>query len=463
MNRISPILILLLALLGALPNVLAAEAGRTALVGGTLISGLGNTPLQDSVILVDGERITAVGTIATLPVPDGYTVVSTEGMSVLPGLWDMHVHLDINGHADYEHWHPTYRDRFAAEVMPASALQLLLAGVTTARDLGGPLEASLAVRDQVNSGALPGPRLFVSGPFLQHEPYPGTEDYRWGIAGAQDARAKVDRLADAGVDVIKLIDQDQMTLEEARALVDQAHRRGLKVVAHAHRPAEIRRGLEIGVDNFEHTGLSAAPEYPQSVMEPLKERTAASMIVGGPLFWTPTVEGLWNYEYTRDNPEALDNTCWHRGLAPDTIADIAASIAHPEQLLYFQLTPKRRVTLQRKFQQLRESGAVLLVGTDSGIPLKFHCQSTWHELDVWVNVMGVPPMETIQAATYWPAKFMDVDTEWGTIAAGRFADVIAVKGDVLRYIALLQNVDLVMKGGVLYVQDGKPVEENLAQ
>lgn len=440
---------------------LAEEPGRTALVGGTLITGLGETPVQDSVVLVDGERIAAVGTVGTLPVPPGYRVVSTEGKSVLPGLWDMHVHLDINGHADYDHWHPAYRDRFAGEIMPASALQLLLAGVTTARDLGGPLEASLSVRDRVNSGALPGPRLFVSGPFLQHEPYPGTEDYRWGVSGPKDAREKVDRLADAGVDVIKLIDQDQMTLEEARALVDQAHRRGLKVVAHAHRPEEIRRGLEIGVDNFEHTGLAAAPEYPQSVMTALHERTAASMIVAGPLYWTPTIEGLWNYEYTRDHPEALDNTCWHRGLQPDTISDIAASIAHPERLLYFQLTPKRKLTLQRKFQQLRTSGAVLLVGTDSGIPLKFHCQSTWHELDVWVNVMDVPPLEAIQAATYWPAKFMGVDEEWGTIVPGRLADIIAVSGDVLRYIALLQNVDLVMKGGVVYVQDGRPVEENI--
>ncbi|MEJ8566682.1 amidohydrolase family protein [Elongatibacter sediminis] len=452
----------LLLVLCLLPlATMAAEPERKALVGGTLISGLGEPPLRNSVILVSGERIERIGTVDSLPVPDGYTVISTEGMSVLPGLWDMHVHLDINGHAEYSHWHPTYRERFADEIMPASAVQLLLAGVTTARDLGGPLEASLEVRDRVNSGELPGPRLFVSGPFLQHEPYPGTEDYRWGISSPRDAREKVDRLADAGVDVIKMVDQDEMTFEEAEALVDQAHKRGLKVVGHAHRPEEIRLGLQIGVDNFEHTGLATAPEYPKSVMTPLRERTATGRVRGGPLYWTPTVEGLWNYEYTRDNPEALDNTCWQRGLQPDTIADIEASIQNPEQLLYFQLSPKRKPTLQRKFKQLREAGVVLLVGTDSGIPLKFHCQSTWHELDVWVNVMDVPPMEAIQSATYWPSKFMGVEEEWGTLAEGRFADIIAVRGDVLRYIALLQRVDFVMKGGTVYKQDGQPVEENL--
>lgn len=456
-----PALLCLLAIM--LFSAPALAQGKKALVGGTLINGLGGTPILDSVILIDGEIIEQVGTVASLPVPEGYEVISTEGMSVMPGLWDMHVHLDINGHSDYGHWHPAYTDRFEDEIMPASAVQLLLAGVTTARDLGGPLEASISVRDKVNSGQLPGPRLFVSGPFLQHKPYPGTEAYRWGIDSPRDAREKVNRLADAGVDVIKMVDQDEMTFEEAEALVDQAHKRGLKVVGHSHRPEEIRRGLEIGVDNFEHTGLATSPEYPESVMIPLRERTATGRVRGGPLYWTPTVEGLWNYEYTRDNPEDLDNTCWHRGLQPDTIADIEASIQEPGELLYFQLTPKRKPTLYRKFNQLRDAGVVLLVGTDSGIPLKFHCQSTWNELDVWVNVMGVPAMETLQAATYWPSKFMGVEEQWGTVIAGRYADIIAVKGDVLRYINLLQNVDFVMKGGTVYKQDGQAIEDALVR
>ena len=93
------------------------------------------------------------------------------------------------------------------------------------------------------AGKIPGPTLYVSGPFIQHEPYPGTEAFRWGVKGADDARAKVKRLADAGVDVIKLIDQDQMTMDEVRAVVDEAHARRLPVVAHSHRPEEIRRGL----------------------------------------------------------------------------------------------------------------------------------------------------------------------------------------------------------------------------
>ncbi len=272
----------------------------------------------------------------------------------------------------------------------------------------------------------------------------------------RDARAKVKKLADAGVDVIKLIDQDEMTFEEAAAVVDEAHKHGLPVVAHSHRPDEIRRGLEIGVDNFEHTGLAAAPGYPDDVMELLYERTATGRVRGGPLYWTPTVEGLWQYDEVIANPEHLDNTCWHRGLKEDTIADIRESITSPKELLYFDLTPKRKPTLKNKITQLREAGVVLLIGTDSGIPMKFHCQSTWNELDVWVNVMGIPPMEAIRGATYWPAKMMKVGDKWGTVTPGKYADIIAVRGDVLKHINLLQRVDFVMKGGVVYKKDGVP-------
>lgn len=452
------IVTLAIAALFTLPTALAE---KHALVGGTMLDGLGGAPVYNSVILIEDDKIIDVGTQDSLPVPDDYTLISTEAMTVMPGLWEMHAHLMLNGHADYDHWHPTYIDRFESEIMPASAVQLLLAGITTARDLGAPLEASIAVRDAIANGDIPGPRLFVSGPFLQKAPYPNTEAYRWGIDSPQDARAKVRILADAGVDVIKMVDQDEIGKASAAALVDEAHKLGLPVVGHGHRIGEILLGLEIGVDNFEHTGLSSAPEYPESVIDALRVRTAEGRVRGGPLYWTPTVEGLWNYDETRDNPEDLDTDCWHRGLEPDTIADIEASIQHPERLDYFQLTPKRKPTLKRKFNQIRQSGAVMLIGTDSGIPLKFHCQSTWNEIDIWTRVMEVPFVETLQAATYWPSKMMGVENEWGTLQPGRFADIIAIQGDVAKYPALTQRVDFVMKGGVVYKRDGQPVEENL--
>ena len=418
---------------------------KKALVGGTLIDGFGGQPIHNSVIIIEDDKITKVGHQGNTEIPPDAEVVSTEGMSVLPGLWDMHVHLMITGHSDYAHWDTAYINQFRDVIMPASALQLLKAGVTSARDLGAPLEASISVRDRINNGEIPGPTMYMSGPFIQHKPYPGTEEFRWGVSGAADAKAKVKRLADAGVDCIKLIDQDQMTMEEVSAVVEEAHRHGLTVVGHSHRPEEIRRGLKAGVDNFEHTGLSSAPGYPDDVMEMIKERTAQMNL--GPLYWTPTVEGLYNYEYVRDNPEKLDSDCWHEGLPQHIIDDIEESIQYPGRLPYFQLTPSRKPTLETKVKQLIDAGVVLLVGTDSGIPMKFHCQSTWNELDVWVNEFDIDPMYAIKSATYWPAKMMGVDHEYGTISEGKYADIIAVKGDVLRWISLLSDVDMVIKHG----------------
>lgn len=437
------------------------ESKKVALVGGRLIDGFGHQPIANSVILIDDGIISAIGQVDSLVVPDGYQKISTEGHDVMPGLWENHAHLMLTGHADYEHWRKTYTERLADEIMPASAVQLLLAGITSVRDLGAPLDASLTVRQRIADGEIPGPNLYVSGPFIQKKPYPGTDFYRWGVDGVRDARAKVNKLADAGVDFIKLVDQDSMTLEEAEAVIQQAHKRNLKVIGHSHRPNEIRRGLALGVDNFEHTGLTTAPEYPEDVIQALKERTATGRVAGGPLFWTPTVEGLWNYQLTVANPERLDYTCWHRGLKEDTIADIKRSLSQPGKLAYMQLTPLRKPTLKRKIQQLRDAGVVFLAGTDSGIPTKFHCQSTWNELAVWVNEMDISAMDAIRAATYWPAVFMGVDGKYGTVSTGKVADIVAVKGDVLRYISLLQDVKMVMKAGKVYKYNGIPIEEAL--
>jgi imidazolonepropionase-like amidohydrolase len=432
--------------------ICVAFSQTKALVGGTLIDGFGGTPILNSVVIIEGERIVAVGRMGEIEIPAGAEIISTEGQSVMPGMWDMHVHLMINGHADYTHWDTAYPPIFESVIMPSSAHQLLMAGVTSARDLGGPLEASLNVRDRINAGEIPGPTMYMSGPFIQHAPYPGTEDFRWGVNGVDDARAKVKRLADAGVDCIKMVDQDQMNIEEVKAVVDEAHKHGLTVVAHSHRPEEIRRGLIAGVDCFEHTGLSTAPGYPDDVLTMIRERTAQMNI--GPLFWTPTVEGLYNYEYVRDNPEKLDSDKWHLGLPDSVVEDIRNSFKHPGRLPYFQITPSRRPTLQHKVEQLIEAGVVLLIGTDSGIPMKFHIQSTWNELDVWVNEFGIDPMYTIKAATYWPSVVMGVDDDFGTISEGKYADIIAVDGDVLRYISLLQSVDFVMKKGAV-VKSGR--------
>jgi imidazolonepropionase-like amidohydrolase len=431
--------LLAFALLAA--TAAAAEKPTLALVGGQVIDGYEGPPIRDGVVLIAGERIVAVGPRHEVAVPAGTTLIDTEGMSVLPGLMDMHVHLMILGHADYEHWDTTYISRFRELIMPIAAKQLLLSGVTTVRDLGAPLEDSIEIKRRIERGEIPGPRTFVSGPFIQRAPYADYEKtFRWGVSGAEDARAKVQKLIDAGVDFIKLIDQDQLTDEEVRAVVETAHKAGRPVVAHAHREDEIRVGLRHNVDCFEHTGLATEPEYPADVIEGLRRRNNT-------LYWCPTIEGLFLADYTaRVFPERLDDPTWQRDMPREIAADIRRSFGSLTSLDYFALTFRRLPTLPRKFQQLREAGVTLLVGTDSGIPGNFHTDSTWRELATWVR-LGATPMQAIAGATRWPARFLKKEKELGSLAPGRYADVIAVRGDVLSNVELLQKVDVVVKGG----------------
>ncbi|HEY6929501.1 MAG TPA: amidohydrolase family protein [Thermoanaerobaculia bacterium] len=438
--------VLAIGLAGIAAGVLCAAEPPSkptlALVGGRIIDGYEGRPIEDGVVLIAGERILAVGPRSAVAVPAGTPTIDTRGMSVLPGLADMHVHLMIVGHGDYEHWDKTYRSRWRTEIMPAAAKQLLKSGVTFARDLGAILEDILDVRRRINAGEIPGPRLFVSGPFIQHAPYFEYEkDYRWGVSGAADARAKVQKIIDAGVDLVKLIDQDQMTEEEVKAVIDTAHKAGKPVVAHGHREDEIRIGLKYGVDCFEHTGLATEPGYPEDILQGLRRRNQT-------LGWCPTVEGLFLSEYTADVfPERLNDPRWQEDLAPDVVKDIRESLRDISGLPYFQLVRRRIPTLANKFRQLRETGVTMLVGTDSGIPGNFHTDSTWRELATWVK-LGMTPMQAIAGATRWPAVWLKREKDLGTLAPGRYADVIAVRGDVLSHIDLLQNVNVVVKNGV---------------
>jgi imidazolonepropionase-like amidohydrolase len=431
----------LLTIISALLFTLPLTAETLVLAGGRLIDGYGGTPLENAVIVIEGNRITAVGAEGATTVPEGARVIDTNGYTVMPGLMDMHVHLMIIGHGDYDHWDRTYPSRFRDLIMPISAKQLLMAGVTTARDLGAPLEDIVAVKRRIERGEIPGPRMFVSGPFLQKSNTPLDASFRWIVNGPEDARKKVRTILEGGADVIKLIDQDQMTLDEVKAIVDEAHKHGKHVAAHAHRAEEIRQGLRAGVDCFEHTGLATKPGYDDDVLQMMRERNAT-------LFWCPTIEGLFLSAETLRNPERIDDQRLKRDLPPELYADVHRSIQDPQRLDYFRLVSRRIPTLPNKFKQLRESGVTIIVGTDSGIPLNFHFDSTWRELKTMVD-LGMPPMEAIRAATFWPAQLLK-QPDLGTIAPGKLADLIVVDGDPLADMTALRHVVHVVKDGKMY-------------
>jgi imidazolonepropionase-like amidohydrolase len=126
--------------------------------------------------------------------------------------------------------------------------------------------------------------------------------------------------------------------------------------------------------------------------------------------------------------------------------EIHRSLQHIPELSYYALFPSRIPLLPHKFRQLRETGVRMMIGTDAGIPAMFHNDATWREMVKWVE-LGVPPMETLQAATLWPARFLRREQDFGVLAPGRYADIILVHGDPLTDMTVLRDVRVVLQGG----------------
>jgi imidazolonepropionase-like amidohydrolase len=416
-----------------------------ALVGGTLIDGTGAPQVRDSVVLIRGERIERLGTIESLPVPDEYQQISTEGMTVLPGLWDLHVHLMYSGHPNPGAWF-THAAEFERVAIPASARQMLMAGVTSVRDMAAPADAILAVKKRSASGDLPGPTIYAAGPALakmaSNQPTPTSQFLP--IADAADATAKTRQLLDAGADIVKIFFADRMSPEERSAIITEAHARGRKVAAHGQTDNEIRLGLAMGVDDFQHIGIDS-PEYPDDIMAALRDRVKR----GPPLYWTPTVgaNGLLNAAFTASKPELVDDPENYLGLPAPLIAEVKQGWASYQPR---QPRADAEAIVKRKIAQLREAGVILVFGSDEGSAGELARHATWMDADLWVRVLGMDPMAVLRHMTLDAARAMGAERDAGSIAAGKYADVIAVGGDPLRHIDVLRKPEVVIKHGRRY-------------
>jgi len=273
------------------------------LKGGRIIDGRGGAPIVDGVIVMQADKIVAVGTEGDTAIPESARIIDTNGMTIMPGLVDIHVHFDILGHSDYGHWFGTYEDRMRSDIMPAAAKAMLMAGVTSVRDLGADVSNIFWLKEQINSGALPGPRTFIAGPFLRKTATAFvSKNYKdtWVVKNPADAREKVRQLAKMGADVIKTQDEN-LSEAELAAIYDESHKLGLRVASHIYAAEAIRTALKAGIGNYdtiEHIGEYEAMAYDDDIIR---------MIIDQKVAMAATIVARDGLRQIIDNPELTDD------------------------------------------------------------------------------------------------------------------------------------------------------------
>jgi imidazolonepropionase-like amidohydrolase len=415
----------------------APAAAPVALHCPHLLDVVKGRTLGETTIIVESGRIRDV--LPGFQTPAGATAIELPAQTCLPGLIDTHTHLTFEfnrtRYIDTFHWNVAdYAVRSTV-----FAHRTLLAGFTTVRNLGDTANESVALRNAINAGIVPGPRIFTAGQPIgstggHADP---TDGYRDDLAGdpgpargiinnVEDAAKAVRQHYKAGVDVIKIMpsggvldesasgDNSQLTLEEIRAVVTTAHDYGFSVAAHAHGAEAIRRAVVGGVDSIEHgTYLDDAD------MKLMVER------------------GTW-YVPTIIAGDYVAHQAKIPGFYPAQVAAKALAIG-----------PLIQATAGRAYK----AHVKIAFGTDAGV---YPHGENAHEFELMVDA-GIPPLYAIQAATVSASQLLKHEQDLGSIAPGKFADVVAVPGNPLEDISIMRKVSFVMKQGVVYKLDSHSV------
>ena len=420
----------LLAGLSLLASPLLAQ--RTLIHCGNLFDGLNNAMQPQMTVVVEGNKITAVQKGFTSPSGQD-RVVDMKSKTVLPGLIDMHVHMETEtrrgGAIDRFTLNPPDMAYQAAK----HAKTTLMAGFTTVRDLGGS-GINVSLRNAINQGLVDGPRILTCGKSIattggHADPTNGFRRDLMGDPGPlegvinspEDARKAVRQRYKEGADVIKITatggvlsnakdgQGPQFTEEEARAVVEAAKDYGFTVAAHAHGAEGMKRAIRAGVTTIEHGTLM--------------DDEAIELFKKYGTYYVPTI------------------------IAGKTAADSARMFGYYPALV----TPKALAIgpkIQATFAKAYKAGVKIAFGTDAGVyPHGYNAK----EFEYMVEV-GMPPLEAIKSALMTNAKILGMDTQIGSVEAGKFADIIAVDDNPIQNIKTLQKVTFVMKNGTVYKQ-----------
>lgn len=415
-------------------GLLALQAQQTAVQAGKLVDVRAGTVREQVTIIVEADRVKEVR--------DGYhdaeVVIDLKDAVVLPGLIDMHTHLDHEMHEK------RYIERFVqnpadyALVAAAHARRTLMAGFTTVRDLGDAYNVTVSLRNAIARGLVPGPRIFTSAKSLattggHADPTNGYASHLMGRPGPREgvvngvaaAREAVRQRYKDGADLIKLTatggvlslaksgDNPQFMADELQAIVATAKDYDMAVTVHAHGAEGMKRAVLAGVDSIEH-----GTYLDDEVIALMKERG---------VYLVPTISaGMFVAEKARVD-----------GYFPEVVRPKAARIGP---------------MIQDTFAKAYRAGVPIAFGTDSGVSPHGDNAREF----VFMVEAGMPAMEAIRCATVHAAKLLRAEEDLGVVEAGKYADLIAVRGDPLADVSLLQSVAFVMKGGEVYKHEEGP-------
>lgn len=414
----------------------SAPAAVTVIHCPKLFDSANGTMMGASSVFVTGDKFQKVkpGTLS----PDGARIVDLPGETCLPGLIDDHVHLDMQfGKSSYvEGTRLNLADYALRSTLYAK--RTLLAGFTTVRNVGDHDYDTVALRNEINSGYVVGPRIFTAGPAisttgghadetnglnlqLQGDPGPLQSIFN----GPDEARKVVRLHYKNGADLIKAMPSGgvmdlgtngsgpQMSEDEIRVLVATAHDYGMKVAVHAHGAEAIRRSVIAGVDSVEHGTFMDAQD-----MELMKQHGT---------FYVPTV---YTGQFVAQQAKL--------GMYPPTVAKKALEVG-----------PQIMKTVSTAYK----AGVKFAYGTDAGV---YPHGQNWEDF-IYLVKAGLPPAYTLEMATRNAAELLGHDDELGSVTAGKYADLVAVPGNPLDDISVMSKVSFVMKSGVIYKRDGQEV------
>jgi imidazolonepropionase-like amidohydrolase len=448
--------ILLAAALGCAQMIAAASPTQLVLAHVSVIDSTGRAPQADQTVVIDNGRIVSIAPAASAKIPKNVRVVDATGKVLIPGLWDMHVHLaGVNADPGW-----------SKQVL----LPLLLAnGIVGVRDMGGDLEALRAWQRDVESGALVGPHIVAAGPWLAGAGQKTAEQYP--VKDADDARAAVRDLQQRGADFIKIISLPSK--EAFFAVADESKKQNISFVGHLPFQVSAIDASDASIHSIEHLLYSAFSLSFSSKEDDLRQRLIAAEQNGDSVAWekiahesdatydtekaatlfqtlkknhtwvTPTLNSL----NTASHPEewSVDDPLLE--FVPPALAKQWRDSFHDDQMKERAAWLARQASNDWKLtSELHHAGISLLVGSDSLDPFVFPGESLHKELVEMVRA-GLTPGEALQAATRGAAQFLGRERDFGTVETGKIADLVLLEASPLENIANTQRIAGVVRGG----------------